>query len=361
MIPSSESFTAQVDQVTEGEWNLLLDRFADANIYQTWAYGAICWGDRQLSHLVLRRGGVPVALAQLRIVRVPAFGPGIAYIRWGPVCVLRGSQWDQAVSHEMIAALVEEYVRRRRLTLRVIPSAFREDAFAPALSTLLSDAGMVADAAAAYRTLRVDLRASMDSIRARLAHKWRNQLNAAERNGMEIEEGTSLELFGEFTSLYREMMIRKQFDTTVSVADFQRIQERLPATQKMSIVIGRKDGRPLSGLVVTSLGTTGIYLLGATADDGMKAKGSYLLQWHVLRHLKERGCHCYDLGGINAESNPGVYHFKKGLGGDEVSQLGRYDLHSSRLNGIAISVAERMKLLAGRAGVTSKKAPAARR
>jgi lipid II:glycine glycyltransferase (peptidoglycan interpeptide bridge formation enzyme) len=258
----------------------------------------------------------------------------------------------------MIAALVEEYVRRRRLTLRVIPSAFREDAFAPALSAVLSDAGMVAETAAPYRTLRVNLDAPMDSIRARLAHKWRNQLNAAERNGLELEEGSSMKLFAEFTSLYREMMVRKQFDTTVSVAAFQRIQERLPETQKMSLLIGRKDGRPLSGLVVSSVGTTGIYLLGATADDGMKAKGSYLLQWHVLRRLTERGCDCYDLGGINAESNPGVYHFKKGLGGDEVSQLGRYDRHSSRLNGMAIAVAERMTRFAGQAGVASRRGPA---
>ena len=29
----------------------MLDRFSDANIYQTWAYGAVRWGAKGLSHI----------------------------------------------------------------------------------------------------------------------------------------------------------------------------------------------------------------------------------------------------------------------------------------------------------------------
>src|SRR4051794_28000500 len=87
---AEESFTAEIDRTTEIEWGSLLAGFADANIYQTFAYGAVSWGEKQLSHMVLRRGHEAVAIAQVRIVRVPVVGSGVAYVRWGPVCVVDG-------------------------------------------------------------------------------------------------------------------------------------------------------------------------------------------------------------------------------------------------------------------------------
>jgi hypothetical protein len=41
----------------------------------------------------------------------------------------------------------------------------------------------------------------------------------------------------------------------------------------------------------------------------------------LIGWLKERGVRWYDLGGIDPEGNPGVYHFKKGFSGMDVSQI----------------------------------------
>jgi hypothetical protein len=46
-----------------------------------------------------------------------------------------------------------------------------------------------------------------------------------------------------------------------------------------------------------------------------------MLQWTLIRWLKENGFKWYDLGGIDPERNPGVYHFKRGLSGSDVYQL----------------------------------------
>jgi hypothetical protein len=339
-------FTAVVDGVSEQEWNSLLDGFADATIYQTWAYGAVSWGEKQLSHLVLRQNAVPVAMAQVRIVSVPLLRSGIAYVRWGPVCARKGTSCDPTVWQAAIDALVLEYVERRGLTLRVLPNVFNEDAAASAVSEILHDVGLQKNPEVGrYQTLRVDLRPPLETIRRNLAHKWRNQLNAAERNQLDIGEGTDAALYAEFAALYREMMARKRFDTTVSVDEFQQIQERLSAEQKMVILIARQNGCAMSGLVASTIGASGVYLLGATGDEGMKAKGAYLLQWHMLRRLKEQGCEWYDLGGINAETNPGVYHFKQGLAGHEVLHIGGYDLHRNRLSKLGLGAAERLRRL----------------
>src|SRR5438105_4123074 len=90
-------FQVAIDQVTEGEWNSFLSQFADASLYQTWAYGAVSWGERSLSHLLLRRAGQVVGMAQFRIMRVPLLSSGIAYLRWGPLWRRRDSAPDPGV------------------------------------------------------------------------------------------------------------------------------------------------------------------------------------------------------------------------------------------------------------------------
>jgi hypothetical protein len=344
-----------VDCAAEPKWNALLDRFRDANVYQTWAYGAVHWGEDQLSHLVLEQAGEPVALAQLRLMKLPLVRAGVAYLRWGPVCIPHERGWDENVFAAVSRALVQEYVHHRGLLLRVLPQCFDADPASEAIRQGWTDLGLEPEPEVRpYRTIRVDLTAEPEVIRKRFDGKWRNMLNGAERNGLTVSEGTGDELYGQFLAMYDEMMSRKQFDTTVDAREFRRLQQRLPEPQKMLIMISAKDGVPQSGLVATRVGDTGIYLLGATSNDGMKSKGSYLLQWRMMSRLKEHGCRWYDLGGINPEANPGVYHFKAGMGGVEATALGRFELRNSWISGAAVSAGERLRSLVGRLRVNRK-------
>jgi hypothetical protein len=339
---AGEAFTAQCDRVSESEWNALLEGFVDASVYHTWAYGAVCWGEKQLSHLVLRRGGAPVALAQLRIVRVPVIGSGIAYVRWGPVCTPERLTWEPGVWRAAIDALVQEYVVRRGLVLRIVPNAFLQNSVSGATRDICSELGLAEEVSVRpYHTIRVDLRPSVEALRRQLSSRWRRQLNIAERNHLEIVGGHTDDLYEQFLRLYGEMMARKQFDTSVDVNDFRRIQQRLPQSQKMMILICLAGGTPVAGLVVATVGHTAIYLLAATGDTGLDARGSYLLQWHAIQRLKELGREWYDLGGINEKVNPGVFTFKSGMGGEAVRQIGCYQIGHSSLSRWSVFVGER--------------------
>lgn len=334
----------RVAALTGARWDNALEEFADANFYQTRAYGAVSWGESQLDHCALEDGRGPAGLAQVRIVRTPLLKAGVAYVRWGPCCQRRGEPWSPESFRRMLKTLVAEYVNRRGYLLRIIPHVFAGEPHAGAALECLGECGFEREAEVpAYRTIRVDLSPEPEVIRKRLEGKWRNQLNGAERNGLVVEEGTGDDLYARFLALYDEMMARKQFETTVDVRAFRRIQERLPASQKMLIMISRKDGVPQTALVSTAVGETGIYLLGATSNDGMKSKGSYLLQWRMMNRLRERGCRWYDLGGINPEENPGVYHFKQGFGGQEVHQLGRFVHPGGFLSNLAVRLGERLR------------------
>ena len=79
MQPNTDVCSVEVDGMTPESWSDVLRQFSDANVYQTWAYGAVQWGADQLSHLVLRQSGRLVAAAQLRIVRLPFVRAGLAY------------------------------------------------------------------------------------------------------------------------------------------------------------------------------------------------------------------------------------------------------------------------------------------
>ena len=315
---------ATIELCSPQKWTGLLEGFSDASFYQTWAFGSVSWGRGQLQHLILENSGNVVSISQVRVVAVPPFG-GMAYVRWGPCVQRRGSDWNPNAFRVALQALLEEFAQRRSFVVTVIPNVIAEEAHAAEATQILEDLGFVSERTSPpYRTLRVDLTQPLDVIRKRLDGKWRNQLNAAERNQLTLVEGRDDASYQEFAVLYDEMMARKRFETTVNVRQFRRIQETLAVREKMLIALCMDGNTPQAGMVTTGVGETGIYLLGATGDNGMKTKASYLLQWRMICHLRETGCRFYDLGGINPEANPGVYHFKVGMGGIECRQLGRY-------------------------------------
>jgi hypothetical protein len=320
---TENNWQVEVDQASDSEWSHLIEPFEDANLYQTAAYGGVCWGARNLSRIVLRRGGEVRAVAQLRIVRPAPLKFGIAYLRWGPLWERRGCPADAEVPERIALAIQEEYVARRRLFLRIVPNAFagtsRATMFQSAFSALerrRSDSGTT------YRTFVLDLNPSLEEIRKRFDPKWRNKLSGAERNGLTVVAGDGVKEYRAFCQIYSEMRRRKTFDTTVDAAKFERIQQALPPSQRMRVLLCREKGAPVAGLVASVMGNSAIYLLGATSDAGLNAKGAYLLQWTLIGWLRERGVSWYDLGGIDPEVNPGVYQFKKGLSGLDTSQIG---------------------------------------
>lgn len=340
----ASTFATSVDQITEAEWNDMLRLFADASLYQTWAYGAACWGSGQLSHLVLKRNQDIVGAAQVRLVRLPFIGKGIAYVRWGPLCRLQGGPIREDTLRQMLMALKTEYADKRGLMLRIVPNIYSGEPGAESWQAASQDLGLTrAPHVHVYRTMRVDLRQSAEDLRKGLHQRWRNYLKNAEKAGYILREGATAELYETFLLLYRQMMARKQFDTTVDVDEFNLLQQALPCLHRMQVFLCERDGRPLNALVVSHIGESAIYLLAATGNEGLKERGAQLLQWRAMQWLKERGCRWYDVGGINPDRNPGVYQFKAGLGGHETRQLGGFEYCTDSLSSLCVAGGERLQ------------------
>ena len=171
IIPGA-AWRVEIDRVTPSEWSQMLDLFADANLYQTWAYGSVRWGAKNLSHLVLKRGDEVLGIAQLRIVRPTGFKFGMAYLRWGPLWERRGRPLDPDVLINMARALEQEYVDKRRLFLRILPNAFSGSQRAAVIQSAFC--GFNAETLVfenTYRTFLLDLSPSLEELRKRLVEK----------------------------------------------------------------------------------------------------------------------------------------------------------------------------------------------
>jgi lipid II:glycine glycyltransferase (peptidoglycan interpeptide bridge formation enzyme) len=327
----SEKYTAEVDRITKKEWEAILPEFDDATIYQTWSYGAVRWGVEQLGHAVIKRGDEIVALAQVAIREIPFLKLGVAYVPWGPVWIKKNQEKNPSVFRVILCALRDEYAMRRGLCLRLSPMVYERAE--NNLEAILNESGyQKIRSVKPYRTFLLDVSRPLDQLRKSLNPKWRNKLNGAERNSLEVVEGDSEELYQCFLSLQREMQTRKAYEPGVDYEEFGRIQSELPDSLKMRIMLCKHNGVPIVVTICSAIGETGIYLLGASGDQGLNLKGSYLLQWRTIQWLKSRGCSWYDLGGINRKKNPGGYDFKAGLSGFEISHLGTFESKNNNIS-----------------------------
>jgi len=221
----------EVDQVEKYEWSKIIKQFDDATIYQTWSYGLVRWGEKNLSHLVLKKSGEVVGLAQSIIKKLPIVKAGIAYIPWGPIWQRRGEQINYDNLRQILKGLKQEYVLNRKLLLRMTPKEIEghDDRIT---KIYLRERFKRAPSVVSNRTLLLDLAPSLEDIRKNIAQKWRNQLNRAERNNLKIVEGTSDESYETFLVLQKEMLNRKGFVPGVDYNEFREIQKNLPVMIK---------------------------------------------------------------------------------------------------------------------------------
>ena len=328
----------ETDGVDEAAWYGTLDLFADANIYQTWAYDEARCGRGNISQLILKRNDEVVAAAQARIVKVPLIGAGVAYIRWGPMWRRRNMEPEPEALRQALRALRAEYAQRRGLVLRLYPILFRECSRETA--SILEEEGFSAVSnERADRTLVLDIARPAEELRKGLRQHWRRYLKIAENSDLEVLEGSDDRTFGQFVTIYREMVGRKRFLEPNNIEDFRTIQRKLPESYKMKVMLCRSDGKLCAGVVCSAIGNTGVYLFGATSNAGLKSRGSYLLHWKVIEWLRGLGIEQYDLHGINPVSNPGTYKFKADLcgpNGRDVTFLGRFECQTNVTSSLCV-------------------------
>ncbi len=330
----------RVEPLDRCRWLELTAEFDDLNYRQCWDFGVACAeqvGARS-EHIAVLDGDEIVALADVRVKTVPVLGGGIAYVNGGPLV----GRSDGASSRldAALGALTEEYVERRGLVLRVAPAPASAD-WAERLTEVFVARGFEL-MEPPDGTILIDLEPPLDELRKGFKKKWRYYLTKSEKAGLEVRAGRDPELFESFIGLFDHMIERKGFGVNLHPRLYADVQREAAPGAPFLVALAELDGEPVAGHVSSLAGDTAVYLLGASEGAGLDTYAAYLLQWYVIETAKAAGCRWYDLGGIDPEGNPGVYHFKKGMGGVDVRPAGPFERSARGLKARVTGVGEKL-------------------
>lgn len=335
-------FTLEINRISKETYDETLLLFEDSNLYQSYEYNLQAKGGKNMCTVVLKKGDKTLGVSIVRIVKVPYFNIGLAYIYRGPVWQKKNTVNSIEILSAFLKLLKEEFVLKRKLVLRISPNLLKEKN--KDCEKLFNELGFTSKGQyAGSNTFYINANLSLEELRKNLSGNWRKKLKKSENEDLKIVSSKEDSLYQEAEKLYLEMVKRKKFHQGIDVNKLKATQFYIPSSMKMISMICYSNGVPINCLVFSAIGSTGIPILAATSDVGTNYNGSYLLQWQMLVYLKENGYKYFDLGGIDKEINPTVYNFKHGMGGVEVHYFDVMDLGSNKIFNVILKRFELIK------------------
>jgi len=340
-------YTVEIDNISRVDWSKILLQFDDANLYQTWEYGAAKWGEKNLVHLILKKSGEISAAAQIWYREVPVLGGGFAHVSMGPLWRIRGKGINFDNIQNMVRALHQEFVIHRGVLLRIYTYE-KENDEGNSIRQIFEAENLKRTNEPQDVTILLNISPDIDIPRKNLRKSWRRQLNKVEKNNLSIISGADDKIFNVLCNIYEEMLSRKGF--TEHIADIKQlaeVQKRLPADLKMRIFICQRNGDFIGGQAVSALGNTAIDIIAAISnnDISQKLKSTYLFEWMTIKHMKENGFKFLDLRGYDPERYPGPSYYKAGLGGDIVKYLGIFECSDNLLSSIIVHTGKFVRII----------------
>ncbi|MBX3489211.1 peptidoglycan bridge formation glycyltransferase FemA/FemB family protein [Parvibaculum sp.] len=284
-------------------------------------------------------GEAIIGLADVRVRRVPLLPIGIAYVSGGPVTCVNG-KFDGPRFAICLEALCDEYVGRRRLTLRVTPPIMAGENSA-SVEDIFGRLGFVPRPEdEKYQTILKSISGEEESLVRSLDKKWRSELVRSRKSGATVRRSTQVSDFDAMMPIFENLRQAKGFSVNMDVAFFRDVQEMLSEGEELIWHLAELDGDLVAGHLGSYSGNVATYLLGAANDKGRANRSSYMLQWEAMCYAASRGMGWYDLGGIDPIDNPDVYRFKRRMGGYEMAAAGPYERHPSAFAGATLSGVE---------------------
>lgn len=307
-------------EIAASDWPGIAGGFADHGFEQTMAYSqaaaARIGADLHLCG-IQDGAGLLLAACAVRIKPVPGLGRGIAWIPSGPLILPKGADRPDAPRiADILRALRAEFVDRQGhiLRLRFSGTALQTP---ETLRRIAAEAGYAPTARTpAYRSIGVDLSRDSQTLLAALNGKWRTDLRFAQKSGLVLVRGNDAALQARFLAMFETIKAAKGFRPDIAPQfHFPLGGPDDESDYRVEILIACKDGQDLAGIVVGTAGQVATYLFGATTEAGRPLRAGYFLAWQAIGLAQNRGLAWYDLGGVDAATNPDVARFKDRMNG----------------------------------------------
>ncbi|MGH8868723.1 MAG: lipid II:glycine glycyltransferase FemX [Actinomycetes bacterium] len=171
---------------------------------------------------------------------------------------------------------------------------------------------------------------SLDDVWTGLNQEWRRNVRKAEKEGVEVSQGTRADLAA-FHTLYLETAQRDGF-TGRPLHYFTRMYDAMTAEHpdRLRLYLAHHEDTLHAATILVTVGEHVWYSYGASSTSGQRVRASNAVQWQMIRDAHEGGARVYDLRGMSDTLDPdhhlfGLLRFKVGTGGEAVEYVGEWD------------------------------------
>lgn len=171
-----------------------------------------------------------------------------------------------------------------------------------------------------YITSFVDLLLPEEELKKKLDQKWRNSLNKALRENLELKIDKNLKQTTIFFQHYNAHLLQKKYKGPTD----RFLKQEFIELEKMNEIFylwAFKSSTPISAIAISINGNTASYRIGWNTEEGRKSNAHYLLLWNAIIQSKKNGLSNFDLGGFLPSEAPGVTTFKEKINGQKIQML----------------------------------------
>lgn len=184
-----------------------------------------------------------------------------------------------------------------------------------------------------FSTVLLDLSPDLDTIMARLNQKGRHAIRRAERDGVTVKRVDSNE---ENCRIMYDLLAETAAGSfrIRSYSYYKTFWQRYAGSELGQLFFAYFDGKVVAGAYAIAFGKKGTYKDGASVRERTVYGASHLLQWHVIKWMKEKDVTIHDLCGappsdqINNPDHPhyGIGRFKTSFNKEVTDYVGAYDI-----------------------------------
>lgn len=221
------------------------------------------------------------------------------------------------------SAFCKSFPKRLGRMRRILPNAQAPEADKETLENHLQTLKMKKIVTPDYQTIWVNLDYDEQTLRDNLKGKWRNILNKAEKQGLNIQFSYEDEDLNFILKNYALDKAAKNYQGP-SLPLLKTMAQTFASNKNMLIGTASMDNQIIAGIVIFIHGESATYQVAWASEDGKKHGAPSLLLWRAMLELQSKEVKDFDLGGINDNTAKTVKRFKEGLGGVITTYPGQY-------------------------------------
>lgn len=305
---------------TPADWDAALQKFPSHNLYQSARWGEFkATSGWVVMRMVCINSGEIETMAQALVKRAPLKSI-IVWIPGGPIGEITNcdAHFQKAIAAAGNARF--SYFRTGLMNQR-----------SQLISNSLISQGWYScsKSLGAIETIKIDLSQSEEQVFSQSSSNWSRNLKRSGRlqNSPYVWSNPDAQVVCDALD---QMTEYKQVANQISTFDHESMKKlfSLFSTELIVVRVDDEDGQLLSLRAVLLIGEKGWDIIAVTTPEGRKNYSSYAVFQRLMSELILSGCKEYDLSGIDAANNQGVYNFKKGTGGILFAYQGEWEASS---------------------------------